>query len=289
VPVALGGAGASGVEVAIVTEALARHACTVPFAGAVLAADLLAAAGASADVLAAVATGERRVAVALDGRAWDCCGADVAVGSDEAGRVHVVAVGDALHGVDLTRALAAVGETVDLGPLARPVLGVGDRPRWEALAVTVLCADVVGVMDGTLAAAVAHARERVQFGRPIGSFQAVQHLLADQLVAVEAARSATWYAAWAVDELPASDALLAARAAKAWCSAAGPEVAEAAIQVWGGLGMTWECMAHVFLRRALLDARTLGGEDAQFLLDEAEGYELQWYASQEITPLLERL
>jgi alkylation response protein AidB-like acyl-CoA dehydrogenase len=100
----------------------------------------------------------------------------------------------------------------------------------------------------------------VQFGRPIGSFQAVQQLCADQHVTIESARSITWQAAWAVDALDPAEALGLARVAKAWCAAAARPVCEAAIQVWGGLGITWECEAHRYLRRALVDRALLGDE-----------------------------
>ena len=132
--------------------------------------------------------------------------------------------------------------------------------RWHAFALSVLCADMVGVMAGGLEMAVAYASERVQFGRRIGSFQSIQHLCAEQLVSVEAARSATYHAAWAVDGLPAPDALLAARVAKAYVSREAPLVAEAVLQVHGGIGHTWESLAHVFLRRALLDRAMLGDQ-----------------------------
>jgi alkylation response protein AidB-like acyl-CoA dehydrogenase len=123
-----------------------------------------------------------------------------------------------------------------------------------------VCADLVGTCSGALEAAVTHAGSRHQFGHPIGSFQAVQHLCADQLVSVEAARSIMWHAAWAVDALVPAEALALARIAKAYCSEMARTVCEAAIQVWGGLGMTWECSAHRSLRRALLDRQLFGDE-----------------------------
>ena len=90
---------------------------------------------------------------------------------------------------------------------------------------------------------------------PIGSFQAVQHLLADAFVATEGSRSVALHAAWAVDALPADEALAAAAVAKAYCARAARTVCETAIQVHGGIGNTWECLAHVYLRRALLSER----------------------------------
>ena len=87
----------------------------------------------------------------------------------------------------------------------------------------------------------------------------MQHLLADAHVAMEGSRSITLHAAWAVDALAPAEALAAAAAAKAYCARAARAVCETAIQVHGGIGNTWEHMAHVFLRRALLSTDMLGG------------------------------
>ncbi len=75
------------------------------------------------------------------------------------------------------------------------------------------------------------------------------------------ARSATWQAAWAVDTLDAHAALEAARMAKAYCATVGPRVCESAVQVWGGMGMTWDCPAHLYLRRGWLDRMLFGDEE----------------------------
>jgi alkylation response protein AidB-like acyl-CoA dehydrogenase len=133
--------------------------------------------------------------------------------------------------------------------------------RWMARALALISADLLGVMSGTLTEAVAHTADRVQYGRPIGSFQAVQHLCADQLVTIEATRSSIWHAAWASDVLAPQVALEAARLTKIYCTSGALEVTEAAIQVWGGLGMTWEVRAHLFLRRALLSRLLFGDHE----------------------------
>ena len=117
-------------------------------------------------------------------------------------------------------------------------------------------------MRGAVQLSVAYAAERRQYGSAIGSFQAVQHLLADAFVAMEGSRSATLHAAWAVDALPADDALAAARGGQGVRSRAARTVCETAIQVHGGIGNTWECLAHVYLRRALLSSDVLGGAAA---------------------------
>ena len=127
------------------------------------------------------------------------------------------------------------------------------------MGLALTCADLVGTMRGAIEMTCGYAKERQQYGTAIGTFQAVQHLLADAHVAMEGSRSITLHAAWAVDALAPADALAAAAAAKAYCARAARAVCETAIQVHGGIGNTWEHMAHVFLRRALLSTDMLGG------------------------------
>jgi alkylation response protein AidB-like acyl-CoA dehydrogenase len=114
-------------------------------------------------------------------------------------------------------------------------------------------------MCGAVELASGYAAARQQFGRPVGSFQAVQHLLADAMVLMEGSRSVARHAAWAVDALAPEAALGAAAGAKAYCARAARTVCETSIQVHGGVGNTWECLAHVHLRRALLSSEILGG------------------------------
>ncbi|MGW2652389.1 acyl-CoA dehydrogenase family protein [Streptomyces sp. NPDC001478] len=117
------------------------------------------------------------------------------------------------------------------------------------LACTALAAEQVGAAEACLELTVAHARDRVQFGRPIGSFQAVKHRLADAYVLVESARSAALGAAFAADRDP--DALpRAAAVAKSVCSEAFSAVAGETIQLHGGIGITWEHDAHRYFKRA---------------------------------------
>ena len=117
------------------------------------------------------------------------------------------------------------------------------------LAAVALAAEQVGGAQRSLEMAVAHARRRVQFGRPIGSFQAVKHLCADMLLEVESARSAAFYASSAAaradPELPA-----AAAVAKSCCSEAFVRVATDSLHVHGGLGFTWDHDAHLYFKRA---------------------------------------
>jgi alkylation response protein AidB-like acyl-CoA dehydrogenase len=281
VPEAAGGVQASGVEVMTVAEALGRRVCPVPYLGcAVLATELLSVAGAAPGLLESLVSGERRVTVALDRSlsrlaqlgeegavAWDAAGAEAALVLGPDGALVAVRPGERrLGGADLTRSLVPVppdAPEVELGEgLGLPV-GTAALEGWEALALAALSADLVGGMDGTLARAVAYSQEREQFGVRIGSFQAIQHLCAEAYVLLEGARSATWYAAWSIDRRPATEALLAARTAKAYAAESAITVAETSIQVHGGVAITWEYLPHVFLRRAWLSRATLGDEGVQ--------------------------
>jgi hypothetical protein len=261
---------ASGVEVALVAEELGRGLADTPFLGPTLAAELRRLAGAppaagsetvalSPD-LTALADGTDEGAVAVDTQGATAALLLVATptGGHAAARV-LLPEGDAR--VDLTRPAAALAPTTALNPLpdAARTLDEDAVARWTALGLALTSADLVGTMRGAVRLASEYAKERRQYGRPIGSFQAVQHLLADAFVATEGSRSATLHAAWAVDALPPAEALAAAAVAKAYCARAARTVCETAIQVHGGIGNTWECLAHVHLRRALLATDILGG------------------------------
>ena len=112
-------------------------------------------------------------------------------------------------------------------------------------------ADLVGVSRGALNLAVEYAKIREQYGHSIGSYQAIAHLLAESVTLTEGSVSILRHAAWAVDELPADEAVRAAKVAKLYCARTARTVCETSIQVHGGIGNTWECLAHVYLRRAL--------------------------------------
>jgi alkylation response protein AidB-like acyl-CoA dehydrogenase len=170
----------------------------------------------------------------------------------------------ALPTMDMTRKQAEITLTKVRVPSAA-LLGVadgGDRTlaRVLDLAKVALAAEQVGGAERCLDMSVDYAKTRVQFGRPIGSFQAIKHKLADMFVEVESARSASYYAAWAAahDEagLPAAAAL-----AKAYCSDAYFRVAAECIQIHGGVGFTWEHDAHLFFKRAK-SSETLFGDAA---------------------------
>jgi alkylation response protein AidB-like acyl-CoA dehydrogenase len=121
---------------------------------------------------------------------------------------------------------------------------------------------LVGYMHGALRSAVEHARRRTQFGRPIASFQAIQHLCAELLIDAEAGRTATYGAAWSVDNLGADEGLNAAAVAKAWTAPAAVRVCQSALQIFGGMGFTWDCDAHLYLRSAIVCANSFATETA---------------------------
>ncbi len=128
-------------------------------------------------------------------------------------------------------------------------------------ALVAISAELCGTAQRAMEMAVDYAKTRQQFGRPIGSYQAVSHKCADMLVQVESAKSLTYYAAWAVDnDVP--EAPLAAAMAKAYASDAARQVTGAAIQVHGGIGFTWEHDIHLYFKRAKWGEATLG--DAVF-------------------------
>ncbi|HEX4658394.1 MAG TPA: acyl-CoA dehydrogenase family protein [Streptosporangiaceae bacterium] len=163
-----------------------------------------------------------------------------------------------LHTMDQTRKLAHLHLDSTPARLIGQRGGAGDALRM-ALQVTsvALAADAVGGAQRALEMAVEYAKVRHQFGRPIGSFQAIKHKCADMLVEVEAARSAAYYGVWCAsqenDELPALASL-----AKSVCADAYFQVAGDNIQVHGGIGFTWEHPAHLYFKRAKSTQALLG-------------------------------
>jgi alkylation response protein AidB-like acyl-CoA dehydrogenase len=164
----------------------------------------------------------------------------------------------ALSTLDQTRRQATV--RFDATPARRLAAGTeAERALTHALRVgaALLAAEQVGGAQRLLDLTVAHAGTRLQFGRPIGSFQAVKHRCADMLVLVEHARSSAQHAAWALQD-GLDDPDLAVSIAQATCSDAYQRVAADAVQVHGGIGFTWEHPAHLYLKRAVTDAALLG-------------------------------
>jgi alkylation response protein AidB-like acyl-CoA dehydrogenase len=264
---------ADGAEAAIVAEALGEAVTDTPFIGPLLARDLLRRASASpvdagvvfAPDLAGVATVDGN-AIADTGYAIDAAPAGghaiVLTPSGAGFGLGTVAVARTGRGTDLTRAVAPIAPGSPVETLAG-ALTADDLAAWIALGLALTSADLVGVMRGVLDVTVAYAAERKQYGVAVGSFQAVQHLLADARCLLEGSASAALYAGWAVDNVPPADAVAAGRVAKAYCARAARTVCETAVQVHGGIGNTWECIVHVYLRRALLSAQWCGDDAVQ--------------------------
>ena len=228
--------GASGVEVAIVAEEFGRGLVDAPFLGPVLADDLARQVGDDGS----------GSTIAVTGRAIDARGYRRALTLDGT-TVSAVDVGAARDAVDLTRAAADVnGTATAIGDLDSDAV-----QRWLALALATTSGDLVGTARGAHTLACDYAKIREQYGKSIGSYQAIAHLLAESLALIEGSVSILRHAAWAVDELDPAEAIRAGRLAKVYCARAARTVCETAIQVHGGIGNTWECLAHVYLRRAL--------------------------------------
>ncbi|HXS87465.1 MAG TPA: acyl-CoA dehydrogenase family protein [Mycobacterium sp.] len=227
---------ASAVEVAIVAEEFGRGLVDAPFVGPVLADDLARRVGDDGS----------GSTIAVDGRAVDARGYRRALTLDGT-TVSAADVGASRDSVDLTRTTADLcGNATAIGDLDDDA-----AQRWLALALATTSADLVGAARGAHSLAVEYAKIREQYGKSIGSYQAIAHLLAESLALIEGSVSILRHAAWAVDELDPAEAIRAGRFAKVYCARAARTVCETAIQVHGGIGNTWECLAHVFLRRAL--------------------------------------
>jgi alkylation response protein AidB-like acyl-CoA dehydrogenase len=194
----------------------------------------------------------------------DAASADFLLVATADGRRHLVERHDkdvrveAESSIDPTRRLYTVHfDGVHLGPEA--TLDGGQEEYLPVLwrACTAIAAESTGVAQRTLEMAVSYAKDRHQFGRPIGAYQAVSHRCAQMLLETENARSAVYGAAWAADAEPES-LPLAASMAKAYASDAGWRVPDASIQVHGGIGFTWEHDLHFFLKRGKANAATCG-------------------------------
>jgi alkylation response protein AidB-like acyl-CoA dehydrogenase len=232
--------GASAVEVALVAEEFGRGLVDVAFLGPVLADDLRRGAGLAAD--------DPPVTIAIDREAVDARGIERVLALD-GNRVLAGHAAAPAPGADLTRSGAALREPVTLAG----ELPAAEAERWRALGLVVTSADLLGAARGAHALACGYAKIRSQYGNTIGSYQAVAHPLAEGLALIEGCVSVLRHAAWAVDELAPAAALGAARTAKVYCARAARTICETAVQVHGGIGNTWDCLVHVYLRRVLAD------------------------------------
>ncbi|MEX2558217.1 MAG: acyl-CoA dehydrogenase family protein [Actinomycetota bacterium] len=292
-----GGLGQGIAATCAVAEEVGRGLLPGPFASTIVAAHVLAAAGSREqrrEVLPAILAGDQIVTVALcddtgpykpiSAVAENAGGSYVLNGStcpaehaDVADWLLVVARVDERRLVqflvprnagititphptlDLTRRLFVVsfdGVAVQADALVGDI-GVATIERAIDIASVLVAAGSVGGATRVLEMSTTHARERVQFGRAIGSFQAVKHKCANMLIALEGCRAATSHAATALDN-GASGASLAASSAKSFVGDAYPRIAGDALQIHGGMGFTWELDVHLYLRRAKADHAIFG-------------------------------
>jgi alkylation response protein AidB-like acyl-CoA dehydrogenase len=313
VPEADGGAGGTLVDQAVAVEELgATLACGPLFGTVFLAIPALVAASAGEardELLAELVEGRRTAALAVADRAgaFDPEAVSVTAEGDaltgtvervvDAGAADDLLVvargpdGVALYAVDASASgvsrtplatldLTRPQATIELsGAPGRLVAGPGEAERVIGHALHVgsalLAVEQVGAGQHLLNLSVDYAKSRLQFGRQIGSFQAVKHKLADLLVDLEHARSAAYHAVWALSD-GLDDPALAASIAQATASAALSRIAADTIQVHGGIGFTWEHQAHLYFKRATTDAALLGTAEqhrsrvAELVLDNAE-------------------
>jgi len=260
-----GGQGLGTVELAILAEELGYTVAPVPFLSNAAGGAAIQHAGSDTQrerLLPGIASGEARATAGLlrGGVAAlvpdaDSAATIVLFDADGSGGVVLDAADceiEPLATIDQTRRYARVTPRDGAGE----PLGGDTGPALDRIA-TVVSAEIVGVAQKTLEMAVEYARDRQQFGRPIGAYQGVSHRCADMLRETESARSTAYWAAWAADAEPETLPIAAAMA-KALASDAGWNVTASALQVHGGIGFTWEHDLHFLLKRAKVDGALFG-------------------------------
>ena len=290
-PEAYGGVGLGKVELMLLMEEAGRALLPVPFfSTVVLAGSVLDAVGSSAQkrkYLAPICRGEVRATVAIleASASWNLRDVQLSAVSgkftgekffvsDAAIADFIVVVArngvfvvdskahglkiSSMSGMDPTRKLYVVEFS---NTPAEEIGATTDLPRAFDVATAALAAELVGGMQRTLDVTVEYAKTRKQFGKPIGMFQAVQHQCADMYLETESARSAVYYAGWALEE-NSPDAATAVSIAKMYASDAGRAVGNRGIQIHGGMGFTWENDLHLYYRRAKASETAFG--DATF-------------------------
>ncbi|PYQ31721.1 MAG: acyl-CoA dehydrogenase [Acidobacteria bacterium] len=256
IPETYGGLGLGVVDLAVVAEEMGRACMPGPLFATIFASAAIVHAGTEEQKrkwLEPIAAGEMRATVALSNEfVLDAGVADLVLRFTDDGIEEVEgATFERTPAIDETRKLYRVDDR-------QSCLSEGRQDCLSStidIAAVALCAEMVGGMQWILDTTVAYAKTRQQFGRAIGSFQAVQHLCADMLLMTESARSATYNAAWEMTPLAVS-------IAKAYCSDAYREAANRGIQVHGGIGFTWEHDLHLYFRRAKASETMFG--DATF-------------------------
>jgi alkylation response protein AidB-like acyl-CoA dehydrogenase len=286
-----GGAGASWRETAVVMEELGAAVAAVPFLGSAVCATAIAQRVGATDLLGELASGVITAAVAapctaptydqiertvsLTGETCsgvveyvaDAAAADVLLVPTIEGPIVTVAGSDAgvrrvpVTSLDMTRQLCTISfDDVPMSVIADGREGVAAVDLALSIGAAMLASEQVGLAEKCLFTVVDYLSMRRQFGRILGSYQALKHRLADLWLSLELARATARYAAQCIAQ-NCADARLAASLAKAMCSDVAVRAAEECIQLHGGIGLTWEHPAHLYLCRAKTSALMLGSAD----------------------------
>lgn len=289
-PEEIGGAGASWRESAVVLEELGRTVAPVPYLGSAVVATVYAQEIGADDVLADLASGDTVAALAVSsGTPWFrppahtvtvsgsvLTGTVASVADAAAADILLVPVGDDTYLVDTSASGVRVTAVVSLDE-TRPLVDIafdaaparrleGTRPAGDATAAALragtalLASEQLGLAEHCLAATVEYLGVRRQFGRVLGSYQALKHRLADLWVQINQARAAARYAADCLAS-GSGDLAVAAAVAHSWCSEVAVHAAEEYVQLHGGIGFTWEHPAHLYLKRAKSSMLLFGGPD----------------------------
>jgi alkylation response protein AidB-like acyl-CoA dehydrogenase len=282
-PANAGGQGLGAIELAVVLEEVGRACVPGPYLDAVLAAATLAAAGGQEAVLSAISAGTQLVTLAREDAPFRSTKVTPTryAGGRVRGRKYFVpfaAQADALL-VATPDTLCLVRKPFDvigmptLDPAQRfgevsfdhaatPVGSASLLERSDRLAAVSASAMLLGIMNRAMEMTLAYVQTRQAFKRPIGSFQALQHRLADMLLKTESTRSAVYRAAWCYDTND-RDAPLACAAAKAYAGDAARLVCGESIQMHGGIGFTWELDLHFYFKRAKTLEQFYGSTEVQ--------------------------
>jgi alkylation response protein AidB-like acyl-CoA dehydrogenase len=276
VPETAGGLGGSFVDAAVVIEEAGRGLWPVPIVTALAAVSAVGKSEGVSDVLAELVGGDHRAAVVSGDQVVVSTArltgeVDQVIGAQDADRL-LVATTDGLWLIESTYSKSDTRIGLDrLRPLSTVHLAdargrlLGDAAA-AARAVDVLrvalAVEAVGVAQWCLDTTVAYLKTREQFGRPIGSFQALQHRASELAVELSAATSTAYYAAWAVDGAP-DELPVVAPLAKSACTESAYRIAGEAIQMHGGIGFTWEHDAHLYFKRATALRLLLGDSHQQ--------------------------
>lgn len=281
-PEAAGGLGLGLLEAALISEALGKAAAPAAFIGNAVASLSLAGAGGDAEaLLGRIVAGDIRIALGLTEMVSRREGAGLVIKDDAAtGRAMFLLDGaDAAHAllfdgeqglclVELKSADTSLLQTIDrtrtvlrLDLDKAPVIHINADPRKAlASARLLVAADTLGASSAMLSKAVEYTKERKQFGRVIGSFQAVKHMCAEMAAEIEPARALVWHAAHAMDTGD-PEALMMCDLAKAHLSEVGTLVARTATEVYGGMGFTDDLGLHYWFKRIGLNRQLLGGPE----------------------------